>query len=287
MMALPKKIKCFKYLVYSYVFLLALTGAAQIFLGTSLLWGHSVYYGIVQNKLWAPAAILLCLGPVTFILCWMGCQATNQRKRCLLGMFAALLVACICVQFIICGWSLAMRENLPTSVEIFIDDSFVEFLDKFSRTKVDNLHLWNRMQSQLQCCGVDGPLDYRRLSLPWSCCSRPEHAYESACDTHYKRGCLAVVSEQIKSRLMITAFGAAIIAILQSLGIFCAVHLTILFGKNDNTHPMNMNRKKKQQQFLPLTIQDKRHDLPSPINLSPSAPGQRVLKTALPSAMHK
>jgi len=70
---------------------LQLTGAAQIFLGTSLLWGHSVYYGIVQNKLWAPAAILLCLGPVTFILCWMGCQATNQRKRCLLGMVMVML----------------------------------------------------------------------------------------------------------------------------------------------------------------------------------------------------
>lgn len=67
----------------------------------------------------------------------------------------------------------------------------------------------------MQCCGVDGPLDYRRLSLPWSCCSRPEHAYESACDTHYKRGCLAVVSEQIKYTLLITAFGAAIIAIFQ------------------------------------------------------------------------
>lgn len=67
----------------------------------------------------------------------------------------------------------------------------------------------------MQCCGVDGPLDYRRLSLPWSCCSRPEHAYESACDTHYKRGCLAVVSEQIKHRLLITAFSAAIIAIFQ------------------------------------------------------------------------
>lgn len=67
----------------------------------------------------------------------------------------------------------------------------------------------------MQCCGVDGPLDYRRLSLPWSCCSRPEHAYESACDTHYKRGCLAVVSEQIKYRLLITAFSAAVIAIFQ------------------------------------------------------------------------
>lgn len=43
-----------------------------------------------------------------------------------------------------------MRESIPTNMEIYVDDSFVEFLDKFSRTKVDNLHLWNRMQSQVR-----------------------------------------------------------------------------------------------------------------------------------------
>lgn len=63
--------------------------------------------------------------------------------------FATFLVINILIQFLLCGWSLAMREHLPSSVEIYIDDSFVEFLDKFSRTKVDNLHLWNRMQSQV------------------------------------------------------------------------------------------------------------------------------------------
>ncbi|XP_055850101.1 tetraspanin-18 isoform X1 [Episyrphus balteatus] len=281
-MALSKRIKCFKYLVYSYVVLLTITGAAQIIIGTSLLWGHVGYYGIVQNKLWAPSAILLALGPFTFILCWMGCQATNQKKRCLLGMFSALLVAAICVQFIVCGWALAMRENLPTSVEIFVDDSFVDFLDKFSRTKVDNLHLWNRMQSQLQCCGVDGPLDYRRLSLPWSCCSRPEHAYESACDTHYKRGCLAVLSEQIKVRLLLACFAAAGIALVQSFGLFCAIHLTVLLGRSENGEDINRIAK-RQQEFLPLSIQDKgRRDLPSPLSLSPSAPGHRLMKTAPP-----
>ncbi|XP_061390252.1 transmembrane 4 superfamily [Musca autumnalis] len=281
-MALTKRIKCFKYMVYCYIVLLAVTGCAQIFLGTSLLWGHSGHYGVVQNRLWAPAALLLCLGPGTFILCWIGCQATNQKKKCLLGLFATFLVINILIQFLLCGWSLAMREHLPSSVEIYIDDSFVEFLDKFSRTKVDNLHLWNRMQSQLQCCGVDGPLDYRRLSLPWSCCSRPETAYESACDTHYKRGCLAVVSEQIKYTLLITAFGAAIIAIFQSLGLFCVVHLAILYGKNDNGYDNNKLSKKRQQQFLPLSIQDKRQDIPSPLSLSPTAPGHRVLKTSAP-----
>lgn len=154
---------------------------------------------------------------------------------------------------------------------------------------------------------MDGPLDYRRLSLPWSCCSRPEHAYESACDTHYKRGCLAVVSEQIKYTLLITAFGAAIIAIfqvgaylvilfvnsyfitnfnmcliLQSLGLFCVVHLAILYGKHENGYENNKLSKKRQQQFLPLSIQDKRQDIPSPLSLSPTAPGHRVLKTSGP-----
>lgn len=75
--------------LFTFWCLAQVTGCAQIFIGTSLLWGHSGYYGIVQNKLWAPAAILLCLGPITFVLCWMGCQATNQRKRCLLGMVSA------------------------------------------------------------------------------------------------------------------------------------------------------------------------------------------------------
>lgn len=75
-----------KNMINFYLFSSQITGAAQIIIGTSLLWGHVGYYGIVQNKLWAPPAILLALGPFTFILCWMGCQATNQKKRCLLGL---------------------------------------------------------------------------------------------------------------------------------------------------------------------------------------------------------
>lgn len=81
----------------------------------------------------------------------------------------------------------------------------------------------------MQCCGVDGPLDYRRLSLPWSCCSRPEHAYESACDTHYKRGCLAVLTEQIKIRLLLACFAAAGIALAQVSWFYFLLNLYIFF----------------------------------------------------------
>lgn len=40
-----------------------------------------------------------------------------------------------------------MRETLPSSVEIYVDESFATFLEK--RYKADNLHIWNRMQSQV------------------------------------------------------------------------------------------------------------------------------------------
>lgn len=279
-MTISKRIKCFKYLVYGYVVLLTITGAAQIILGAALLWGHVGYYAIVQNKFWAPSTILLALGPITFILCWLGCQATSQKKRCLLGVFSAILVAAICVQFIICGWSLAMRETLPSSVEIYVDDSFVEFLEK--RTKVDNLHIWNRMQSQLQCCGVDGPLDYRRLAIPWSCCSRPEDPFESVCRTHYQRGCLSVLTQQIRSRLLYACIVAIGIALLQSVGVFCAIQLTLLIGKAKSGEDITTVAK-RQHELLPLSIQEKgRRDLASPTPLSPMAPGHRLLKTAPP-----
>lgn len=46
--------------------------------------------------------------------------------------------------------------------------------------------------------------------------------------------------------------------------------------------------KRRQQEFLPLSIQDKRNEVPSPLSLSPSAPGHRLMKTAPPpSALSK
>ncbi|CAD7077351.1 unnamed protein product [Hermetia illucens] len=280
-MTTTKRVKCFKHLVYSYVVLLTVTGAAQIILGAALLWGHVGYYAIVQNKFWAPSLIILILGPVSFMLCWLGCQATNQKNRCLLGVFSGVLVFAICVQFVICGWSLAMRETLPSSVEIYVDESFATFLEK--RYKADNLHIWNRMQSQLQCCGVDGPLDYRRLAIPWSCCSRPEDPFESVCKSHYQRGCLAVLTAQLKNRLLYACAAAFAIAIIQIIGVVCALQLGYILSKDDARDDISAVAR-RQKDALQLSIYEKsRRDLPPPMGpVSPTAPGHRLLKTAPP-----
>lgn len=57
--------------------------------------------------------------------------------------------------------------------------------------------------------------------------------------------------------------------------------------ENSRGNNMNDYKSQKRQHFLPLSIQDKRHEIPSPLSLSPSAPGHRVVKTVAKPAAAK
>jgi hypothetical protein len=60
---------------------LQISGGVQIVFGGALVWGHLGHLSIVENKFWAPATVLMCLGPVTLLLCWFGWGATANKKR--------------------------------------------------------------------------------------------------------------------------------------------------------------------------------------------------------------
>ena len=70
---------------------------------------------------------------------------------------------------------------------------------------------------QYQCCGIDGPADYRRgaSAVPWSCCIGSTEPQHSACMTIYQRGCLFVLVQQIKMNLMHCAVGALLTSVFQ------------------------------------------------------------------------
>lgn len=77
-------------------------------------------------------------------------------------------------------------------------------------TDVDkSQHQWNLVQAEYQCCGVDGPANYRHgSSVPWSCFQRSGH-------TVNQKGCLEVLSDMVRSHLLLSAFGSLVSALLQ------------------------------------------------------------------------
>lgn len=47
----------------------------------------------------------------------------------------------------ICGWTLGLRNKLPSSITTPIDISFAEFVEQ--DMKSNELHLWNKLQSEV------------------------------------------------------------------------------------------------------------------------------------------
>lgn len=58
-----------------------LSGGLQIFFGATFAWNHLSYSIVLGNNFWMPSTILLCLGPVTYLLCWLGWNAVSKKNR--------------------------------------------------------------------------------------------------------------------------------------------------------------------------------------------------------------
>lgn len=124
-----------------------------------------------------------------------------------------LLVILVCAQFFICGYSLAMRETLPMSAELSVQNSFDEF--SHSHVITNQNHAWNRIQYELKCCGLHGSADYRRQAIPFSCRFRSENPEEHSGDKLFSRGCLDVVSSNLRELLLYTALVTVVCAVIQ------------------------------------------------------------------------
>lgn len=125
------------------------------------------------------------------------------------------MVILLCIQFALGAWSLAMREKLPGAAKHPIDLSYADFVaPKF---KPDHTHVWHKIQYQLQCCGVYDLQDYFRhhIGVPWSCCSVPVTPDDSGCKNFYQRGCLAVLSDDIRDKLFQISIILVCTAIIQ------------------------------------------------------------------------
>lgn len=174
----------------------------------------------------------------------------------------------VCIQFVLSAWSLALREELPGAAKHPMDTSYEEFKNQIN----DHTHIWHKMQYELQCCGVYELSDYFRsgqsksVGVPWSCCSIPTHPEHSACKSFYQRGCMHVVSDTIRERLFYVSIVLICAAIIQSMGLFCIIQLTILLHdqakkENDPTEMPSTSRAERRtrrnKELLPLAQSSK------------------------------
>ncbi|XP_058066139.1 tetraspanin-1 [Anopheles bellator] len=264
-MRLSARIKCFKYLVYAYMILISVCGSAQLVIGAFLLWTHRQYSPIVKNQFWEQFAALIVLGLISQLLCYLGWISTSRKHRCYLGTFCAVLVLFIVILFIVSGWAVATKANLIVPAELAIEASFTEFLSKSLST--DQTHLWNRLQRDFHCCGFNGIHDYKKVGVPWSC-------YDPINAKVYSADCMHVFVRSIEMNMVRVAVVAVCSALIQSLGIFCVIQLTMLLRRPILMLPNGDNhstRVKPSYEQAPLQLPTHHHSNPASQSSSSSS----------------
>lgn len=110
------------------------------------------------------------------------------------------------------------------SLESVSEQTLSSMLSGFYDSK-DKREFLDRVQTDLHCCGVQGPQDWKG-QIPLSCCTQ-EAAQRGYCSAQeiYAEGCLGVLADQAKS--LATSLGAVAIgvAFLKIIGIIFSLCL--------------------------------------------------------------
>ncbi|EFN60284.1 Tetraspanin-3 [Camponotus floridanus] len=189
---------CFRYCLIAGAILLGISGAVvSIFAGYFIYQLHE-YASLTPDNVCGSAATLLAMGVITCGIGWFVWQFLNFSNRGQVIIFAVTLTTITLIETSVGIWALVRHEQVDALPSTQHDEIFALAI-------TDEKSTWNHMQSTLQCCGIDGPSDYRGTdAIPWSCCNTTNLANdtEGICTTLYKRGCQLVVLNRTKSILL-------------------------------------------------------------------------------------
>ncbi|CAL8293750.1 unnamed protein product [Boreogadus saida] len=178
-----------------------------------------------------PAAVIIGVGALLFIIGLIGCYSTVRESPCGLAsfVFILLLVFMIEVAVVVLGYIYRAK------VEERVNSSIQGVYDEYNGTNSDAAsRAIDYVQRQLKCCGIHNYSDWthtpwfegsKNNSVPISCC-RPdlETCTGSLTRTEdlFQEGCEALVVKKLKEIMMYVILAAVTFATIQMLGILCA-----------------------------------------------------------------
>lgn len=214
---------CFRYCLVTGVILLGISGAIVGVLSGFFIYQLHEYGPLTPNNVCGPPATLLAVGVITCGIGWFAWQFMNFSNRGQIVIFVVTLATVALIETGIGIWALVRHEQIDALVPVPHS--------ALKRAIAEDKPVWDHMQSTLQCCGVDGPTDYRNfeemrgvLATPWSCCNTNMmtiNRTDGGCTHIYKRGCQHVVVNRTKTILLRIFLVALCSVLLQISFIAC------------------------------------------------------------------
>lgn len=183
--------------------------------------------------------ILIVAGAFMFIVSFLGYCGAIRESQHLLTAYGICLVLILILEITAGGLAAAYKGTAEEETRTFLKSSIKKYYTTGNQTDAFSL-LWNHIQAQLSCCGVDDYKDFedainwdKNKVIPESCCvlsdastfkpkfpictTRPDEL-----NSYRFKGCLKAALEWIMSHMNIVIGVGIGLGVVQLLGIFLA-----------------------------------------------------------------
>ncbi|CAB3234667.1 unnamed protein product [Arctia plantaginis] len=180
--------------------------------------------------------VLIAIGVFIIVVAAFGCFGAWKESPKLLYIFAGFLIVIILLELSVGIAAAALRPQIEGTLKTQLRSSFIK--NKSTKDEDDTYkEFWDRIQSNLECCGITGPDNYAasepRINPSFSCCpddgtDRSDEIKRSDClssEKYYKEGCENKVLGTVHSAGLTVIVCGILFCFLEAFGIVLALWL--------------------------------------------------------------
>lgn len=149
----------------------SLLGLVLLVVGAVTLAQYSVFLDFVTPRYTETAVFLLVMGVIIVAISALGIYAVLKFHFCLMTVFLAMMVTVVVMEIIAAVTFFALNND--PSAQAATKTMLRKTISKYGSegNPPASEQAWNLIQTDLSCCGVEGPGDYPdQAELPVSCC---------------------------------------------------------------------------------------------------------------------
>ncbi|XP_055304293.1 23 kDa integral membrane protein-like [Sitodiplosis mosellana] len=204
-----------KYALFLFNLLFAVLGIAMVVIGIGVSAKLVEYEDFIGNDLIPHPIVLIVVGCVMFFIAYLGCCGAIKEQTGMLCCYLFMMIILVGFEVgLICAayskrdqWESIVNEQLNYTLHhADKDQSFYAS--------------WNMLQTNLKCCGIDGPNDWNHVlpndTIPGSCCQKAADDKTCTITEAIQTGCKTAFIEFLNSHIF-TVIGYAIAAVVLQL----------------------------------------------------------------------
>ncbi|XP_028394018.1 tetraspanin-33-like [Dendronephthya gigantea] len=245
--------RCVKYTMFFKNMFFLLCGVFVGAIGIIALQEKGKLHGQFDGLFLDPAAIMLSVGIVIFVVSFCGALGALRENKCLLRFFYACLILIILLQLSIGLAAYFAKNTIKGKIDNVFQKAIVEYQDD-----PDLQSLIDYIQFELKCCGSTEPKDWNSnpyfkcnnesisgtsdigsaCSVPHSCCSTDKlnrmcgfgvftkkGEIEGREKKIYTTGCLEALETWFKDHVMYAGIVCGVLLVLQAISVKLAFRM--------------------------------------------------------------